>query len=125
MSQLESPCPGEVVGAWMPETEEVCSPGSKFRPVLVMAVDEHDGQIDVLCAYGTSQNVDRVGRGEFVVTPADLRLEKTTKFCLRKMYWLPLEASYFARNGAQAVAGRLSSKLLSKLAFAAKEVGLK
>jgi hypothetical protein len=78
----------------MPETEEVCSPGRKFRPVFVVATDDRNGRTEVLCVYGTSQHIDRIGRGEFVVSCSDLPLEKPTKFSFRKMFWLPLDKTY-------------------------------
>ncbi|CAI10306.1 INTERPRO: probable CcdB protein, possible toxin of addiction system (plasmid) [Aromatoleum aromaticum EbN1] len=124
MCTLSIPRPGEVVKAWMPETEEVCSPGRKFRPVFVVATDDRNGRTEVLCVYGTSQHIDRIGRGEFVVSCSDLPLEKPTKFSFRKMFWLPLDKTYFTDYEQQVSFGNLPVKYRRMLAFAAKEAGL-
>jgi hypothetical protein len=124
MRALAVPEPGDIVKIWMPEREDVFRPGPKFRPVLILAVDERDGCAEVQVVYGTSQRTDRRDSGEFVVFPSELPLEKPTKFALAKTYWLPLTPEYFVSNGQQCYVGRLAGKATDRLRFAAKEVGL-
>lgn len=121
---LSIPEPGEVIRVWMPEAEDVFSPGPKFRPVLVLAVDERDGRTEVQVAYGTSQQTDRRNLGEFVVSLSEFSLEKTTKFTLAKTYWLPLTPEYFVSDGEQCFMGKLPVSARYKLRFAAEEMGL-
>ena len=51
--------PGAIVRVWFPETETVMQPGPKFRPCLVLEVDDSSKVPLVLVAYGTSQHTER------------------------------------------------------------------
>lgn len=56
-----SPLIAAIIFAWFPEDENPHEPGPKFRPVLVIDVNLENKLIRV--AKGTSQNVERCGRG--------------------------------------------------------------
>lgn len=124
MQSLKSPKAGEVVKCWYPESEHIFTPGSKFRPVIVLGTDESRGGMELFVAYGTSQNVANRRRGDFVVYPAELGLDKPTKFNLGKALWLPLAPEYFTENGEMVVIGALPREALRRCRDAAKEVGL-
>ena len=100
---------GAIVFAWMPEQENPDLPGSKFRPVLIVGHDANRGLVHVV--YGTSQRVDREGRGEIVFGPHEVPgLSKSTKFCFRRSCWIPVKPSYFSQTmGGKrlAVVGRI------------------
>lgn len=120
MTNPLAPLIGACVWAWMPESENVLVPGPKLRPTLILEADEHG----VLVAYGTSQNTDRYGPGEFVVTPDEMPgLSKATKFCLAKAFRLPFNKAFFLQHGQLKVAGILPASAKRKLALAAEEVG--
>lgn len=118
MRTLLAPPPvGTVVRCWFPESESVMVPGPKFRPVLVLAVDDESSRVPrVLVAYGTSQHTERNALGEFLA-PRSLvpELECDTKFCLKQAFWLPLTREYFAARGRQSVPVVLPTRLHSVL----------
>ena len=117
--------PGAIVRVWFPETETVMQPGPKFRPCLVLEVDDSSKVPRVLVAYGTSQHTERYGRGELVVkTIHTPELERDTKICLSKTVWLPLSRVYFASHGKQPPVAILPRTLYGELARAMREVGL-
>lgn len=118
---------GQIIWGHFPEMEHVFADecGKTGRPCLVLeVVDEgRDGQPEVLVAYGTSQHVERHGRGEFVLSTRDAPfLRKTTKFCLERRLWLPL--ARFVSDGRVDVAGALPRNALRHLQQAAIEAGL-
>ncbi len=110
---LAPPPVAAVVRCWLPEVESVLVPGPKFRPVLVMAVDDESHVVPrVLVAYGTSQHTERVALGEFVAPRSVVpELECDTKFCLRRALWLPLSCEYFAARGRQPMPVALPARL--------------
>ncbi|MBZ9574527.1 hypothetical protein [Modicisalibacter sp. MOD 31.J] len=116
---------GAVVFAWLPEDEAPHHPGPKFRPVLVVDMDLERKQLCV--AYGTSQRVDRCGRGEIVFTPKEIeKLSKPTKFCLGKAKWIPLSSSYLSKTGEGknvAYLGRTPANRAADLLKRLEEVG--
>ena len=117
--------PGAIVRVWFPETETVMQPGPKFRPCLVLEVDDSSKVPRVLVAYGTSQHTERYGRGELVVKTIQApELERDTKICLNKTMWLPLTRVYFASHGKQPPVAILPRTLYGELARAMREVGL-
>ena len=117
--------PGAIVRMWFPETETVMQPGPKFRPCLVLEVDDSSKVPRVLVAYGTSQHTERYGRGELVVKTIQApELERDTKICLNKTMWLPLTRVYFASHGKQPRVAFLPRTLYGELARAMREVGL-
>jgi len=126
VNDLFAPFPGAIVMAWMPETEHACAPGPKFRPVLLLAEDRRaDGTLEVLVAFGTSQQTSRNGPGQFTVRQRDAAfLAKDTRFCLRKRFWLPLTEEFFCADGQAKVLGSLPQRSVQDLHRAAQEVGL-
>ena len=126
MKDLFAPFPGAIVMAWMPESEHACAPGPKFRPVLLLAENRRpDGTLEVLVAYGTSQQTSRNAPGEFTVRCQDAAfLAKDTRFSLNKRMWLSVTREYFQRDGKTKVLGSLPAKSLRGTARAAQEVGL-
>lgn len=118
---------GQIIWGQFPEMEHVFADecGKAGRPCLVLEVVDQgrDGQPEVLVAYGTSQHVERHGRGEFVLSTGDAPfLRKTTKFCLERRLWLPL--ARFMSDGRVDVAGALPRSALRHLQQAAIEAGL-
>lgn len=103
---------GAIVFAWFPEDENPHQPGPKFRPVIVVDLDHDNKRIRV--AYGTSQKVDRCGRGEISFAKGEINgLPKDTKFCLGKSKWIPLTKEYLAdgkKSGGVTVLGRVPAK---------------
>ena len=94
---LPRPRAGDIVDCRFPE--QVGTPGPKERPALVLqveeAVDDAQGSV-VIVAYATSQKVDRVYPGEFVITPsAGTGLTKATKFDLVRRHRLPFDDNWF------------------------------
>ena len=77
--------------------------GQKSRPALVCDVTEREDGVSVTVAYGTSQGLQRLHRGEFAITkqahPAaysSAGLSFDTKFDLRQSVELPWNADFFA-----------------------------
>lgn len=126
MKDLFAPFQGAIVMAWMPEAEHACVPGSKFRPVLLLAEDRRaDGTLEVLVAYGTSQQTHRCALGEFTVQRRSAPfLAKDTKFCLGKRMWLPVTEEYFACDGQVSILGSVPLPSLRDLKQAAREARL-
>ena len=117
--------PGAIVRVWFPETETVMQPGPKFRPCLVLEVDDSSKVPRVLVAYGTSQHTERYGRGGLVVKTIQApELERDTKICLTKTMWLPLTRVYFTSHGKQPSAVALPRSLHSELLRALREACL-
>jgi len=112
---------GAILFAWLPEDETPHQPGPKFRPVLVINADPKAKRL--LVAYGTSQNVERNGKGEITFRTTEVPgLTKDTKFCMAKAKWIPVSPQYlyqspsaarlavlgmFPRNRAHALRARL------------------
>jgi hypothetical protein len=95
------PDPGDIVLCRFPE--KLGTPGPKPRPALVLGVGfsgEHKDSVRV--AYGTSQKVDQLRRGEFAITPMDgaafsqSGLSYPTKFDLGNTQVLPYSDEWFA-----------------------------
>jgi hypothetical protein len=78
------------------------APGLKPRPALVVDVGLLRDQPAVEVAYGTSQKVDRVCRGEFAVTPEDgdafaaSGLSYPAKFDVAHCIFLPYDDDWLA-----------------------------
>lgn len=99
---------GAILFAWMPQDENPHQPGPKFRPVLVINADPSAKRI--LVAYGTSQNVQRCGRGEITFGTDEVPgLTKDTKFCLAKAKWIPVSPEYLYQSPAAAKLAVLGS----------------
>lgn len=94
MQSSTSALVGAIVFCWYPEDETSCQPGPKFRPAMILEVDEAHRRI--LVAYGTSQRTEQNGLGELTIRQDQMpKLPKSTRFCFRKRLWLPITADYF------------------------------
>ena len=77
-------------------------PGPKSRPALVVKVGEIEGEPAVVVAYGTSQHIATLHRGEFAISRADREafavsgLSFDTNFDLSNVIELPYSARWFA-----------------------------
>lgn len=94
------PAPGDIVYCRFPQIEG--KPGPKPRPALVVGIIEFDdGVPGVRVAYGTSQKVSELRRGEFTITPADgaayrlSGLSFPTKFDMSQTQDLPYDEDWF------------------------------
>ena len=88
---------GAVILVRFPEDEHPNHPGPKRRPSLVAEIDHESRRL--LVAYGTSQNVNRNGRGEITIRPCDIPgLNKDTKFCLAKARWIPITEEFLGKE---------------------------
>lgn len=93
-----------VLYAWLPDHLNPNLPGPKYRPVLVLDVNPKTKEL--LVAYGTSQNTQYPGRGEFTVHFDGL--SKPTKFCLGYQRWIPATDEYLCKkNGQKNIIGYL------------------
>lgn len=127
METIFTPRAGDIVFAWMPESEQTDQPGPKFRPVLILECSAgQNGQLQVLVAYGTSQHTNAHGLGEFTVHPCpEAPLNKPTKFSLLKRMRLPLEQRFFAdQDGFPHSSGAVPVKTLGSFMRACQEAGL-
>jgi hypothetical protein len=95
------PSAGDIVYCRFPH-DLVDKPGPKPRPALVLAVGEDEDGYEVVVAYGTSQKVRDLVRGEFAIYESDTpAFEKSglsfpTKFNLRKTVCVPYNSHWFA-----------------------------
>lgn len=126
MQDLFAPTAGAILCVWMPESEHVCVPGPKFRPVLLLdRARQEDGTLEVLVAYGTSQQTNCQGRADFVLRSAEAKfLHHDTKFRLEKRMWLPVTQAFFTNNGHVQILGSVPPTALRRLLIAAKEAGI-
>jgi hypothetical protein len=107
--------------AWFPEHDHPNQPGPKYRPVIVLDVNSHTKEI--LVAYGTSQQVERNGRGEFILEQKHLvGLTANTKFCCDYRRWMPATDEYLFKNGKNRILGHLPKSYYSALMQAIREV---
>jgi hypothetical protein len=96
-----APDPGDIVWCRFPEMESI-RPGPKPRPGLVVSVDDSMSPVRVRVAYGTTQHLDRLGKGDFVITEQDgaayraTGLAHPTKFQFRKLVVLDYTDLWFA-----------------------------
>ena len=124
-----APVPGAIVWCHFP-TRELRVRGIKPRPALVLTVgDLPDGTMMVGIAYGTSQKVNNLHRGEFAIAPADgdafnvSGLWLPTKFNLSERVELPYAEKWFlvppnARHGQNPMLGFLHASLYKRAAAA-------
>ena len=109
-----APKPGDIVQCRFPQ-DAFSKPGPKERPALVTRVESFDdGVVDVDIAYGTSQHLQSLHAGEFLVPATDNEagLSKDTKFDLGNIVHLPFTTEWFApspnrRYGEHPKRGRL------------------
>jgi len=96
------PAPGDIVWCRFPNLPRR-DPGPKPRPALVCSVAEHEDGAAITVAYGTSQGLHRLHKGEFAITkqgnPAaygSAGLSFDTKFDLKQRVELPWNTDFFA-----------------------------
>ena len=100
MAWFPPPEPGDIVYCRFPQ-KGIPGPAPKPRPALVLQVGEVNGEPYVAVAYGTSQKIDRLHSGEFLISPADgdafalSGLSFATKFDLRSVKELPYSEEWF------------------------------
>ena len=96
-----APRPGAIVWCRFPQ-DKILVPGPKSRPALVVKVGEIEGEPAVVVAYGTSQHIATLHRGEFAISRADREafavsgLSFDTNFDLSNVIELPYSARWFA-----------------------------
>ena len=102
MANWAPPTPGDIVWCHFPMLPRR-NPGPKPRPALVCDVTEREEGVTVTVAYGTSQGLQRLHKGEFAITkqvnPAaysSAGLSFDTKFNLRQLVELPWNEDFFA-----------------------------
>lgn len=94
------PKPGDIVWCKFPQHASL-QPGPKSRPALILKVGEKAAATWVQVAYGTSQKVDKLYSGEFVIAPSDgdayfiSGLSYPTKFDLASTFELPFNEDWF------------------------------
>ena len=119
---LSAPDIGAVLWAYLPE--EGTAEKSKLRPVVVLDVSSRNGLMYATVAKGTSQHIDSIFLGEFIVhTPHDIEscgLQKPTKFQLRRREVIPVTSEWFELDKQS----RLPTHLLKSLVAAAQEIHL-
>jgi hypothetical protein len=125
------PLAGDIVWSCFPD-ELQSVPAEKPRPALILTVyDDHAPNFRVLVAYGTSQRVAQLYRGEFAITSADADayraagLSYDTKFNLVRRLQLPFNDEYFrvppgAPHGQRPKLGVLHAGLMRRAAAAWK-----
>lgn len=130
----EAPDPGDIVWCRFPQRARDV-PGPKPRPALVLAVTEHEDGIVVTVSYGTSQKVQQLAAGEFVIRKAESKaayelagLSYDTKFDLRNRINLPWNDIFFAvppnpAHGQTPQLGSLHIGVMRALKTAAKAIG--
>lgn len=127
----KQPLAGDIVWSYFPD-ELQAVPAEKPRPALVLTVyDDHAPHFGVLVAYGTSQRVAHLHRGEFAITSADADayraagLSYDTKFNLVRRLQLPFNDEFFrvppgAPHGQRPKLGVLHAVLMRRAAAAWK-----
>lgn len=94
------PRPGDIVWCKFPQHASL-QPGPKPRPALLLKVGERAAAVWVQVACGTSQKLDRLFPGEFVIAPTDgdayaiSGLSYPTKFNLASAFELPFNEDWF------------------------------
>ena len=88
---------GAIVFAWFPEDENPHVAGPKYRPTLVVDVDQ--SKMMVKLAYGTSRNVFNLRKGDIAFEQHEIEgLSKDTKFRLGQTKWVLLSPEMFFRD---------------------------
>lgn len=88
---------GAIVFAWFPEDENPHVAGPKYRPTLIVDIDQ--SKMMVRLAYGTSRNTTNRHRGQITFERHEIEgLSKATKFCLDQTKWVSLSPDMFFQN---------------------------
>jgi hypothetical protein len=128
MNWWAEPTAGDIVWCHFPDS---INPRPKPRPALIMVVyDDAAPEFRVEVAYGTSQRVTELHRGEFSIqhdrNPAAYRaagLSYDTKFDLRQTVVLPFNSDWFsvppaAPHGQRPMLGTLHASMMLAAAAA-------
>jgi hypothetical protein len=130
----QQPLAGDIVWSHFPDELQIKA-AEKPRPALILTVyDDNAPHFGVLVAYGTSQRVAKLYRGEFAITRVDgaaykaAGLSYDTKFNLVRRLQLPFSDEYFAvppgaPNGQTPKLGVLHPVLVKRAAAAWKVAG--
>lgn len=124
----KQPVAGDFVWCFFPQDDQL-EPGPKPRPGLILKVRSVLGteyQFAVEVAYGTSQKVDSLYRGEFLIDRADgdafllSGLSYPTKFNVARVAELPYNNQWFTvppqpRYGQIPKLGTLHASLMLRL----------
>lgn len=114
---------GSVVYAWFPQQPDLLRPGRKFRPCLVVDINLTSNEL--LLAYGTSQQTERLDRGQITIKQTEMpSLDKDTKFSLCSQAWVPVSTAYLSRDQSQLqiqVVGRVPRSSVTRLLRALEE----
>lgn len=124
------PEPGDIVWCRFPH-RGISRPGPKQRPALVVDVGRLRDEPAVEVIYGTSQKVDRLYPGEFVITPeygdalTVSGLSYATKFDTTRPVFLSYSDEWFAvapdvPHGQTPKMGILHPSLVRRVAAAAR-----
>ena len=128
-ARWKPPAPGDIVWCRFPNLPQR-NPGPKPRPALVCGITEREDGVSVAVAYGTSQNLNRLHKGEFAITkhgnPAaygSAGLSFDTKFDFRQTVHLPWTDQFFAvppgaPNGQRPLLGTLHASMMRAAAAA-------
>lgn len=122
------PTAGDFVWCFFPQDDHL-EPGPKPRPGLVLKVQSvlgEEQQFAVSVAYGTSQKVESLYSGEFLISKSDgdafqlSGLSYPTKFNVNKVVILPYNDEWFAippqpRHGQNPKLGTLHASLMLRL----------
>jgi hypothetical protein len=123
----KQPLAGDIVWSYFPAELQIRA-AEKPRPALILTVyDDNAPHFGVLVAYGTSQRVAKLYRGEFAITRADgdaykaAGLSYDTRFNLVRRLQLPFSDAYFAvppgaPNGQTPKLGVLHPALMKRAA---------
>lgn len=131
----ELPSVGDIVWCRFPQKPRD-EPGPKPRPALVVAINEYEDGVGVEVAYGTTQKVDQLKAGEFLISKAlhkasyaQSGLSFDTKFDLNQILELPWGADFFdvppkPQHGQHPKLGSLHIEMARALNAAAKAIKL-
>jgi hypothetical protein len=133
MKPWGEPTAGEIVWCHFPDN---INPRPKPRPALIVAVFDDDAPpFTVRVAYGTSQKITQLYRGEFAILQnknpaayAAAGLSYDTKFNLRQLVALPYTAEWFsvppaAPHGQTPLLGTLHPSMVRAVQAAYREAG--
>lgn len=102
------PQPADIVLSRFPMHLAKSLPGPKTRTCLVLFIYDEDHAVEI--AYGTSQKVDKIYRGEFLISANDSGFQgtgllKSTKFDLNNRVIVPFDNIWFSPP----MSGKISS----------------
>ncbi len=131
--QFPLPQPADIVLARFPLHLAKHLPGPDARTCLVLFIYDDDHAVEI--AYGTSQKLDKIYKGEFLISANDpgfqgTGLRKSTKFNLKNRVIVPFDNEWFTPPRSGRIAspppkiGRVQLEHHNALAKAWREAGL-